>query len=207
MQREPTWLLIGLLVGVFICLPLAIVKKGFGKVVRISLAGIGCALLVILTLFCLFPAVARVERLYHQGHDQFFWGSRLHSTAPSERQEAANALATLLRSSKSKVRLLVIQDLGECGPTEREIALNALLAFAKDEQEDDFLRWKAEYAIGIMFFQHVVGDIGSEVDREPYQKMILAQGWEAAQRELASNKQAKFSGLQGPQHVGEVFSR
>src|SRR5213596_147703 len=122
MQREPTWLLIGLLVGAFVCLPLALAKKGFSKVVRVSLGGIGCVSLVILTLFCLFPSVARVERLYHQGHDQFYWGSRLHSAVPSERQEAANSLATLLKSSKSKVRILVIQDLGECGPAEREIA-------------------------------------------------------------------------------------
>ena len=191
MQREPTWLLIGLLVGVLVCLPLAIAKKGASKAIRVFLGGIGCVSLVILTLFCLFPSVARVERLYHQGHDQFYWSSRLHSAVPSERQEAANALATLLKSSKSKMRILVIQGLGDCGSAEREIALNALLSFVKDEQEDEFLRWKAEYAIGIMFFQHVVGDIGTEIDREPYQKMILAQGWDAAQRDIATKKHVK----------------
>ena len=55
----------------------------------------------------------------------------------------------------------------------------------------DDLRWKAENAIGIMFFQQVVGDLGTEVDRELYQKVILSQGWEAAAREFANKKRAK----------------
>jgi hypothetical protein len=171
MQREPTLLLLAFLLGSVILLPLALLKKGFRTPVRVCFGGIGFLCLAGLMVFSLFPPVARVERLYHKGHDQFYWGGRLHSKVPEERREAATALAALLKSSKSDVRVLVIQYLGECGPEEREIALPALMAFAKDEQESEYLRWKAEYAMGIMFFQQVVGDPGTEAEREPYQKM------------------------------------
>jgi hypothetical protein len=191
MQNDPPLLLVALLLSAIVGLSLALTKKRLPTVVRVCFGGIGCVSLVILIVFCLFPPVARVERLYHQGHDQFYWGRRLHSKVPEERREAATALAALLKSSKSNVRVLVIQDLGECGPQECEIALEALLAFAKDEQESESLRWEAEYAIGIMFFHHVVGDIGTDDERESYQKMILAQGWDAAAREVANKKEAK----------------
>lgn len=186
---EPTLLLLGLffLFLVFVSL----LKKHWPTLVRISLAGVGLASLTILLRFGLFPVVERVERLYYRGHDQFYWGNRLGSNNPEERQEAAKALAALLKSTRSNVRLLVIQDLGECWPEEREIALKALVSFAKDEQESDFLRWKAEYAIGIMFFSHVLGDLGTEVEREPYQKKILSLGWDAVAREFAFKKGKK----------------
>src|SRR5207248_10256315 len=119
------------------------------------------------------------------GHDQHYWGNRVDSTVAAERREAATALASLLKSSRSRVRVLVIEDLGECKPGGREIALGALVAFARDEAEDERLRWKAEYGIGIMFFQHVFGDIGLEVDREAYGKKIVAHGWNAVAREVA----------------------
>lgn len=142
-------------------------------------------------LFMLLPGVARVERLYYEGRSQFYWGDRLHSAVPEERREAATTLAALLKSSGSDARALVIQALGTCGPAEREIALNALLSFAKDENETEHMRGRAEYAVGIMFFRHVVGDSGTEGDREPYQKIILTHGWDAAARHFAAKKPAE----------------
>jgi hypothetical protein len=191
LQHVPTLLLIALLLGSFVLLLVALAMRRLWVSVRVCLGGIGLLSLAMLVLLSLFPSVARVERLYYQGHDQFYWGQRLHSRDPQERREAATALAALLKSSKSKVRILVIQDLGECEPEERQIALDALLAFAKDEKESKRMRWDAEYAIGTMFFQHVVGGLHTELDREPYQKIILAKGWDAAVRELASKKAAK----------------
>ncbi len=168
---EPTLLCVVFVLGVVVCLPLAFAKDRLPAFVR--LGGIICVCIVLLLIGLFLPSVARVERLYHNGHDQFYWGSRLLSKVPDERREAATALAALLKSSKSNVRVLVLQDLGECLPTEQEIALDALLAFAKDEQESEHMRWNAQYALGIMFFQHVVGELGLETDREPYEKIIL----------------------------------
>jgi hypothetical protein len=164
-------------------------SRSWERVTRRSFEALAVLLGVALFLLML-PNVARVERLYYEGQDQFYWGKRLHSAVPEERREAAVALA-LLKSGRSDVRILVIQELGECSPAERGIALDALLAFAKDENETEFMRWQAEYAIGVMFFQHVVGDLGTEEDREPYQKMILTHGWDAAARHFAAKKQAE----------------
>jgi hypothetical protein len=185
--REQALVLIALLLASLICLALALVKK-FSRSLRAGVGGVGAVSLVMVTYFCLVPPVARVERLYHQGHDQFYWNGLLHSPVPERRLEAVTALAALLKSSKSNVRVLVIQGLGECGPDERQIALDALVALAKDEQESQHLRWKAEYAIGLMFYRHVAADTGTEVDREPYGKMILTHGWDAAVRDLADKK-------------------
>src|SRR4051794_26504648 len=86
MQREPTLLLFALLVVAFVCFSLALVQKNFPRFIRVCFVSIGCISSVILMVFCLFPSVARVERLYHQGHDQFYWGGRSHSPVPKERR-------------------------------------------------------------------------------------------------------------------------
>jgi hypothetical protein len=190
MPREPAWWG-ALALCALVCLPLAFAKKWLPKVGREFLAVVASVSLVILMVFCLNPPVARVERLHCRGRDHFTWGARLRSPVPQERQEAARALAALLNSSKSTMRLLVLQYLGDCRPEERDIALAALLALARDEGEDEFLRSKAEYALGVMFFQHVAGDLGPWSDREPYQKLIVAQGWDAAEREFARRKRAQ----------------
>ena len=191
MRHWPPLLWVLLLAATVFCLSMAFAKKSCSPFWRVCLGAIGSVLALALLLVCLSPSVARVERLYYQGHDQFYWDLQLHSSVPSDRREAAMALAAMLRSSKSDVRGLVIQELGDCATEEREIALSALLALCKDDQESEYLRWKAEYAIGIMFFQHVVGDIGSEVERERYQKIILAEGWEAAAQDIANKRKAK----------------
>ncbi len=181
-----TVLFVGFAATSLVCGCVAFARRWFPKLVRIPFGVIGGVALACVLAMCLFPSVARIERLYYKGHDQFYWGNRLQSEVPEERQEAATALAALLTSSKSTVRQLVIQDLGDCRPEEREIALNALLAFARDENENEFMRQRAEYAIGLMFFHHVVGNECSALDREPYQKMIVNDGWDAAVQHLMS---------------------
>jgi hypothetical protein len=53
------------------------------------------------------------------------------------------------------------------------------------------MRGRAEIALGLMFFQHLLGDIGSDADPERYGKIIVAQGWDVAAQELAQKRQGK----------------
>src|SRR5262245_66579851 len=74
LHPEPTFLLVALLLGSLVLLPLVLTQKGHRAPLRVCFGGIGFVSLSILTVSCLSPSVARVERLYHQGHDQFYWG-------------------------------------------------------------------------------------------------------------------------------------
>jgi hypothetical protein len=196
-NRAETVLLFAALLLAFAFLRLAF-KKRFRPWIRGCFAGVGFVSLAIAMLLTLFPPVARIERLNYQGHDQFFWGARLHSKVPEGRQEAANALAALLKSSKSRVRVLVIQDLGECRPEEREIALEALLEFAKDEQESESLRWHAEYAIGIMFFKHVVGVLDRRMKGFHTRRRLSLTDGTPRLVPLPTKRKAKFRRTKGP---------
>jgi hypothetical protein len=160
---EPTVLLLGLLLSSFVFLTLAFGKNRFRRWARFAYGGAGFLAIAIVVVFCLFPPIARIERLYYEGHDQFYWSIQLHSENPAIHRRAAMALATLLDSSQSRVRLLVLQDLAECSSKEHDIALKALLERATDGSENEFIRLQAGYAYSKMLSNYVFG-VGSVSD-------------------------------------------
>lgn len=128
------FLLAALLLGGVLALALGLAMKRWPAPLRLAL-GVASVVQLGLLLYFLMPSVARVPRYYSAGHDQFYWAGRAHSTVPEERREAATALASLLQSDKQGARTWAIQYLGDCEPTERDIAPDALLAVARTEGE------------------------------------------------------------------------
>ena len=104
----------------------------------------GAATLAML-LNCLTPSIARVNRVYYKGQDQFYWAARFDSNDPAIWSEAASALEIMLKKSRGGVRIWMIQEF-ELNPKKATSALSTLQEVADDEQEEEWIRDHARNA-------------------------------------------------------------
>lgn len=109
------------------------------RLVGIQADRIGIAVCASIVLFAFIynianPSVSRIDRMYYQGQDQFYWTRMLTSQDKQKRQAAIEALVTILISNKSIARTLVIQDLATHA-SESELVTSALRTIANNDNE------------------------------------------------------------------------